>query len=275
VGLSAPFQPDFARMAAAIEDTRATSLILVPEYLAGLAAYLEHTGSRLTHLTLVAVGGARVAPELLERARRVGLPVRQGYGLTECGSVVSLHDGTTAGSGSAGRPLAAHSIRIAPDGEIVVDGALYLGVVGAPLASGTHREGYRTGDIGRIDAEGRLWIDGRKSNLIITSFGRNISPEWIEALLIEQGSIAQAMVHGEGAASLSALIVPRGQCTPADLDAAIASVNATLPDYARIRQWRRAQPFSPANGQLTGNGRLRRAQILTQYPLEETADAVL
>jgi acyl-coenzyme A synthetase/AMP-(fatty) acid ligase len=275
VGLAAPFQPDFPRMATAIDATRATSLILVPEYLAGLVAFLEHGGQRLPALTLVAVGGARVAPALLARACDVGLPVRQGYGLTECGSVVSLHDGTTGGFGSVGRTLGTHGIRIACDGEIVIEGPIYLGTIGAPLSPGAHRDGYATGDIGRLGADGRLWIEGRKSNLIITSYGRNVSPEWLEGLLLEQRGIAQVMVHGEGAARLSALIVPRGQCAPADIDAAVAAVNASLPDYARIGQWRSAMPFTPANGQLTANGRLRRAQILAHYPMEEFADAVL
>ena len=275
VGLAAPFQPDFARMAARVAATGATSLILVPEYLSGLAACLAHTGLRLPSLTLVAVGGARVAPALLERARAVGLPVRQGYGLTECGSVVSLHDGTADGVGSAGRALGAHALRIAEDGEVLVEGPKFLGCIGAPLSPAAQRGAWRTGDIGRIDSDGRLWIEGRKSNLIITSFGRNISPEWIESLLLEQRAIAQALVRGEGAASLSALIVPRGQVAAQDIDAAIAAVNAALPEYARIRHWRRALPFTPANGQLTGNGRLRRPQILAQYPMEESADAVL
>jgi long-subunit acyl-CoA synthetase (AMP-forming) len=275
VGLAAPFQPDFARMSATIESTRATSLILVPEYLAGLVSCLAQTGRRLSALTLVAVGGARVAPALLERAREVGLPVRQGYGLTECGSVVSLHDGTTEGVGSSGKALGAHSLRIAPDGEILVEGPKHLGCIGAPLSPEEQSGAHHTGDIGRIDAEGRLWIEGRKSNLIITSFGRNISPEWIESLLLEQPAIAQAMVMGEGAASLSALVVPRGPVAARDIDAALAAVNAALPEYARIRHWRRAQPFTSANGQLTGNGRLRRAEILTQYAMEESADAVL
>jgi long-subunit acyl-CoA synthetase (AMP-forming) len=275
VGLASPFQPDFPRMAAAIDATGATSLILVPEYLAGLVAFLERSGQRLPALTLVAVGGARVAPALLARARDVGLPARQGYGLTECGSVISLHDGTTLGSGSVGQSLGTHGIRIARDGEILIDGPLYLGTIGAPLSPDSHHDGYATGDIGRVDANGHLWIEGRKSNLIITSFGRNVSPEWIESLLLEQRCIAQVMVHGEGAARLSALVVPRGQCASADIDAATATVNATLPEYARIGQWRRALPFTPANGQLTANGRLRRAQILAHYPMEESADAVL
>lgn len=275
VGLAAAFQPDFARLADAVASTRATSLILVPEYLAGLAAFLAHSGRRLPQLELVAVGGARIAPAALALARDVGLPVRQGYGLTECGSVVTLHDGGAEGAGSVGRPLGPHRIRIARDGEIIIDGPLHLGAIGAPLQAGAHDRGYATGDIGRLDSSGNLWIEGRKSSVIITSFGRNVSPEWIESLLLGHGAIAQALVHGEGAASLSALIVPRGASATADIEAALAAVNASLPEYARIRQWRIARPFTPANGQLTGNGRLRRAQILAQYPMEESADAVL
>jgi long-subunit acyl-CoA synthetase (AMP-forming) len=267
VGLADPFRPDFGAMAAAIERLGATSIILVPEYLAGLVAWLERSGKRLPELTLVAVGGARVTARLLRRALAVGLPVRQGYGLTECGSVVCLHDGTDRSLGSVGATLGAHRLQLAPDGEIVIRGALYLGTVGAPRAS----ELFHTGDIGRFDADGRLWIEGRKSNLIVTSFGRNISPEWIESLLLEQPAIAQAMVHGDGAAQLSALLVPRGDADR--LAAAVAAVNAALPDYARIGAWREVAPFTLANGQLTGNGRLRRAHIHQQ--MQEHADAVL
>ncbi len=267
VGLADPFRPDFAVMAAAIDQLRATSIILVPEYLAGLVAALERSGQRLPELTLVAVGGARVSPRLLRRALAVGLPVRQGYGLTECGSVVCLHDGGEQSLGSVGASLGAHQLQLAPDGEILITGALCLGTVGAPRAAGA----LHTGDIGRIDEHGQLWIEGRKSNLIVTSFGRNISPEWIESLLLEQPAIAQAMVYGDGAAHLSALLVPRGSA--AGLGAAVAAVNAALPDYARIAAWREAAAFTTANGQLTGNGRLRRKQI--QQQIEEQADAVL
>jgi long-subunit acyl-CoA synthetase (AMP-forming) len=272
VGLAAPFRPDFQRMAAAIAMTRATSTILVPEYLAGLVAWLERSHERLPRLTLVAVGGARVSAALLERARRVELPVRQGYGLTECGSVVCLDD-ATGQPGSVGHPLGTHRIRIAADGEILIDGPTHLGMVGAPLSEVARNGGCRTGDLGRFDAQGRLWIEGRKSNRIITSFGRNVSPEWIESLLLEQRAIAQAMVHGDGQARLSALLVPRD--TEAAVAAAVAAVNATLPEYARVARWRHVAPFTLANGQLTGTGRLRRPQILSRYMSEESVDAVL
>ncbi|MDE8653917.1 AMP-binding protein [Novosphingobium album (ex Liu et al. 2023)] len=264
-GLADPFRPDFARMTRGIAAWRITSLILVPEYLAGLVRVMEETGLRLPLLSLVAVGGARVPPPLLARARALGLPVRQGYGLTECGSVVSLEDASGDAPGSAGRPLGHMRARIAPDGEILLEGPLYLGTLDEPRGHGP----LATGDIGRIDESGRLWIEGRKSNLIVTSFGRNVSPEWVEAALLAQDGIAQAMVHGDGLPAPEALIAPAR--TDADLAAAVAAANACLPAYARIARWREVAHFTPANGLLTGNGRLRREAITAAWLDREPA----
>jgi len=185
VGLANPFLPDFARMARFIAEQGITSLILVPEYLAGLVAVMEAQSLRLPALTLVAVGGARVNPALLDRAAALGLPVRQGYGLTECASVVCLDNGDTTGRGSVGRSIGVNRLRITDDGEIVIDGPCRVGILGDETAEGP----FHTGDIGRLDADGRLWIEGRKSNLIITSHGRNISPEWVEGALLAQPGI--------------------------------------------------------------------------------------
>lgn len=259
VGLADPFRPDFAAMLGAIVSSRATSLILVPEYLAGLVTAMERSGERLPLLTLVAVGGARVPLPLLERARAVGLPVRQGYGLTEFASVVSLERSAQDEPGSAGQVLPHVRATIAADGEILLDGPLCLGAIGGEAPTTP----FATGDIGRIDASGRLWIEGRKSNLIITSFGRNISPEWVEAALLAQPEIAQAMVYGDGLPAPEALIVPAS--ADADVAAAVAAANTSLPAYARVARWREAAHFTPFNGQLTGNGRLRRTEIAQAY----------
>ncbi|MCB2051039.1 MAG: AMP-binding protein, partial [Novosphingobium sp.] len=259
IGLANPFQPDFAAMLAAMADQRITSLILVPEYLGGLVQAMEATGQRLPLLTLVAVGGARVPPELMIRARALGLPVRQGYGMTECASVVSLEDAGDDMPGNAGRPLPHMRARIAPDGEILLEGPLCLGTIGGKAPATP----FATGDTGRIDEHGRLWIEGRKSSLIVTSYGRNIAPEWVEAALLAQPEIAQAMVYGDGEPAPMALLVPAQP--DSDLAAAVARANATLPGYAHVRDWREAAHFAPANGRLTGNGRLRRKAIAEAY----------
>ncbi|MGD9812158.1 MAG: AMP-binding protein [Sphingobium sp.] len=258
-GLGNPFLPDFAKMARLIGEQAITSLILVPEYLAGLVMMLEASGLRLPDLTIVAVGGARVPFALLDRARALALPVRQGYGLTECGSVVALEDDDEPECGSVGRALGGNRIEIAADGEIIIHGPACLGTVGEPRAPGP----LATGDIGRIDGTGRLWIDGRKSNLIITSHGRNISPEWVETELLGEAPITQAMVHGEGESALAALIV--SSWPDEEVEQALAAANGRLPAYAHVKSWRRAAPFSPANGHLTANGRLRRDAITAFY----------
>ena len=262
VGLKNPLRPDPKVMLGAIQQERATSLILVPEYLAALVVAMEESGVRLPQLRLVAVGGATIAPALLKRAKAVGLPVRQGYGMTEAGSVIALEDGMGRFQGAVGRSIGAHCITLADDGEIIIDGPLYLGLVGHPRIPGP----FATGDIGRLDAQGRLWIEGRKSNLIVTSLGRNVSPEWIEGLLAAQPEIAQAVVRGDGEVALKALLVPAGPGV--DVGPAIERVNSDLPGYARIADFLLVPPFTPANGLLTGNGRPRRAEIDRAYPKE-------
>ena len=265
VGMADPFRPDPAVMLRAIGEGRITSLILVPEYLAVLVAAMRAGRVALPRLTLVAVGGARITPELLDIAADLGLPVRQGYGLTECASVVTLDDGAPEGRGSVGCSIGASAVRLADGGEIVIDGPLFLGEVGRPRDPGP----FATGDLGRLDAEGRLWIEGRKSALIVTAHGRNVSPEWVEGLLTADLRIAQAMVRGDGRATLDALIVPAAP--KADIAAAVAAVNDALPAYARVARWRVVPPFTPFAGLLTGNGRLRRAAIDAAYPFQEPA----
>ncbi|MES3153289.1 AMP-binding protein [Sphingomonas faeni] len=264
VGMADPFRPDVMAILNTIERQAITSLILVPHYLAGLVAAMRATGIQLPRLTLVAVGGARVDPLLLDAAADMRLPIRQGYGLTECASVVALDDGDPASRGSVGRSIGANTIRLAEDGEILIDGPLFLGTVGNPRAPGP----LATGDLGRIDDAGRLWIEGRKSALIVTSHGRNVSPEWVEGVLTRQPAIFQAMVRGDGRATLNALLVPSSPS--ADVDAAVDAANAALPPYARVARWQVLAPFTPATGLLTGNGRLRRAAIDAAYPYQET-----
>jgi pyrroloquinoline quinone (PQQ) biosynthesis protein C len=260
IGFADPFRPDIAKLLRVIGEQRISSLILVPEYLGGLVTAMEMSGWRFPALSLVAVGGARLSPDLIARAEGVGLPVRQGYGLTECASVVTLEDADEAVRGSVGRSLGRNTLSVADDGEILIHGPVCLGSIGAPATAGP----YRSGDIGRVDSDGRIWIEGRKSNLIITSHGRNISPEWVEGALLAKPAIAQAMVYGDGEAALGALIVPASD--NADIDAAIKSANAELPAYARIADFRIVPPFTPANGMLTGNGRIKR-DIITKAHL--------
>jgi long-subunit acyl-CoA synthetase (AMP-forming) len=192
--------------------------------------------------------------------------VFEGYGLSECASVVALNTEGARRIGSVGKPLAHAQVKFAEDGEILVAGATLLGYTGdAPLQP---NEFWPTGDTGHLDEEGFLHLTGRKKNIFITSFGRNVSPEWVERELTLHPAIAQAAVFGEARPWNVAVIVPRG-ATPEALAAvnqAIDEANRVLPDYARVKHWMPAQtPFLPQNGQLTANGRLKRAAIWQLY----------
>ncbi len=261
LGLMGGAEVDGARFARAVHRHRAESLILVPQLLAALVAALEAGAPAPECLRFVAVGGARVPPGLLARARRLGLPVHEGYGLSECGSVVCLDAEGTAGAG-VGRPLPHARVSLAPDGEILVDGEVMLGYAGQP---GPVPRPWPTGDLGAFDDQGRLHVAGRKKNVFITSMGRNVSPEWIEAELTAEPGVLQAAVFGEGLPGPVALLVAPG-LDAGTAAAAVARVSSRLPDYARPRRWRFAdQPFTADNGCTTANGRLRRETIETRY----------
>ncbi len=266
VGLTGSSSFDPARLQAACEAHQPHSLILLPQMLRAWSAWLAASGRRAPgSLKLVAVGGAAVGATLLAAARDVGIPAHEGYGLSEGGSVQTLNLPGTDRPGSAGRPLPHARIRIAADGEIEIGGALQLGYLGSaePMP-----RWWPTGDLGSIDADGYLHVSGRKKQVLITAYGRNVSPEWVEcalhaATLRGLPVIAQAVVYGDGEPELSAVLWPaHPQLPDAALQAAVDAANATLPDYARVRRWLRSpHPFTAASGLATANGRPQRDAI--------------
>jgi long-subunit acyl-CoA synthetase (AMP-forming) len=258
LGFADPFRPDMARFADRIAAAGVTSLILVPELLRGLAAHVAAIELQLPSLKFVAVGGAKVSPNLLSAAWAAGLPAYEGYGLSECASVVALNTPAANRRGSVGRVLPHLTLDMADGGELEVGPRPFLGYVAGPAEHGP----FRTGDLGGRDGEGFVHISGRKSSLLITGYGRNVAPEWVESELLAQAEIRQALVFGEGAAGLAAVIVPAARTiTAAALADAVERANAALPDYARVRRWRVAAPFDADAGELTGNGRARRGVI--------------
>jgi long-subunit acyl-CoA synthetase (AMP-forming) len=200
----------------------------------------------------------------------LGIPAYQGYGLTECGSVVCLNLPGDDGDG-VGRPLEHAAIRIV-DGEALIHTRAFLGYAGGDAqAPGAE---FSTGDLGQFAHDGHLHLAGRRKNLLITSFGRNISPEWVEAALLAQPAIMQAVVTGEAQAALSAVLAPRPDVSDDDIAAAVAAANQRLPDYAHVTRWQRSPPFSAANGLATGNGRPLRAAIAARFAFEASASRI-
>lgn len=250
---------------ASVTALQPNSVILVPELLKAWHLLLAAMRQRApASLLFAAVGGARVEAASLHAARALGLPAYQGYGLTECGSVVSLNRPGDDGEG-VGRPLDHVRIGI-ENAEIRVSARAFLGYLGTPpLANAGTTHDYATGDLGHFDTHGHLHLSGRKKHLLITSFGRNISPEWVEAALLAQPEILQAVVSGDARPFLVANLVPMPGVEAERLGDAVTRANQSLPDYARIGGWVSSPPFTPMNGQATGNGRPIRAAILNHH----------
>ncbi|MCW3155316.1 AMP-binding protein [Achromobacter spanius] len=263
-GLQGSSRFDPAIFHAALVDAKAQSVIVLPQMLRAYTGWLRATGaSAPSDLRLMAVGGAAVGADLLAAARAHGLPAYEGYGLSEACSVQTLNLPGADCPGSAGRPLPHARLRVTADGEIEVAGTHALGYLGQQAAP---RQWLPTGDLGRLDEAGFLHIDGRKKNLLITGYGRNVSPEWIELRLTNQPAIAQAVVLGEGQPQLGAVIWPLGNASDEAIRASIDSANAALPDYARIGPWMRARAeFGAASGMATANGRPRRAAVADRH----------
>ena len=263
VGLSGSSGLNVQKVLGTLISCGATTTILTPQLLHAAIAAIE-AGHPRPKLRFCAIGGATVSERLLQRAEALGIPVFEGYGLSECASVVALNTERARKIGSVGKPLPHVRLKFSEDGEILVGGATLLGYIGdEPVAPDAY---WPTGDIGYLDQDGYLHLSGRKKNIFITSFGRNVSPEWVERELTLHPAIAQAAVFGEARPWNVAVIVPRGNASASDIDHAIEEANATLPDYAHVKYWLPAQaPFLPQNGQLTANGRLKREAILAQY----------
>ncbi|HEX4465645.1 MAG TPA: AMP-dependent synthetase/ligase [Solirubrobacteraceae bacterium] len=151
-------------------------------------------------LRLAITGAAPVAPEILELFWASGVPVMEGYGMTETASAISIGTLRAHRFGTVGCPLPGVDVRIAGDGEILVRGAnVFAGYhKGADTSFGAVREGWlHTGDLGAFDDDGFLSITGRKKDIIITAGGKNIAPANLENDLKQSRWISHAVMHGD------------------------------------------------------------------------------
>jgi long-chain acyl-CoA synthetase len=186
------------------------------------------------------VGAAPLDPEVEAFWGRLGFLVVQGYGLTETAPIVTLNHPLHAKRGAVGKPIAGVEIRIADDGEILVRGDnVTTGYYNAPEAT---REAFKdgwfhTGDIGELDADGRLLIKGRKKEMIVTPEGLNVFPEDVERALNDQpgvldSAVIGAPVPGSAAERVQAIL----RLAPGtDPDAVMREANARLGDHQKIR----------------------------------------
>lgn len=155
-------------------------------------------------------GAAPISPELIEWFHGIGVPICEGYGMTECGGVSHLNRHEAFGLGSVGQPVPLVEQLLADDGEILVRGPnVFVGYLhnDAATADTIDDQGWlHTGDVGRIDDDGFLWITGRKKEIIITAGGKNLSPEKIENTLKLSPFIKEAVAIGDRRKFISALV---------------------------------------------------------------------
>lgn len=250
----------------ALSTVQPDTLILIPQLLQLLVLAVKQ-GWQAPALKFIAVGGARVSAELIAEARKLGLPVYEGYGLSECASVVSLNTQHADQPGSSGKPLAHLNVSL-EEGEIHVSGNTMLGYVDEPASWYCKR--IATGDLGFLDDQGFLHISGRSKNVLISSYGRNISPEWVESELLASPLLGEAVVLGDARPHCIALLSPvRPDMDDAVLAAAVTAANQRLPDYAQVKQWLRLpRPLSGQSDFITANGKPRRKRIEQAWQAE-------
>jgi long-chain acyl-CoA synthetase len=238
-------------------------------------------------------GAAPIAPEILQWFHAIGVPVREGYGQTECAGVSHGNFPGRNRLGSVGEIVPGCEHRIGEDGEVLVRGpTVFVGYLhnAEATAATIDEDGWlHTGDIGTIDDDGYLWITGRKKELIITSGGKNISPEKVENALKTSPYIHEAVAVGDGRNFISALVqieydVVADWATRQNiqytsfadlsansdvaklLDSEILRCNELLPRVAQVRTFRTLpKELNEDDGELTATQKVKRRNVLAAY----------
>lgn len=282
-----------SRVADELPRVRPHVLMTVPLLLERLArsarddqALCDATGGALR---LCLAGGAPLSPAIKARFRAAGVPLREGYGLSETSPTLTLERGDEASLETVGRPYPSAELAIAPDGEILARGpSVFAGYWDdqAATARAIDLDGwFHTGDLGRFTADGCLVLAGRKKELIALASGKKIAPAEIEARAAEDPWIDRLVLFGEGSAGLVALVSPDlasvardlGHPLPpagpgADPDAArgfagrIEALNQRLSRFERIRAFAvLPEPLSVARGHLTASLKVRRHAVEAEF----------
>jgi len=233
----------------------------------------------LDRARLCVSGAAKMPPATADFFDSLGISVLDAWGLSESTAVGTANTARARRPGTVGRPEDGVEIRVAADGEILMRGPhVFAGYYRDEAATreALDAEGFlHTGDVGEIDAEGFLRITDRKKDLLITSGGKNVSPQNIEILLGRIQGVAQAVVVGEGRKYLGALIVPevpdraRDPGFVAHVEKEIEKVNGQLAHYETIKRFcvLPAQ-FSIDTGELTPTLKLKRKVVSQKFSRE-------
>jgi long-chain acyl-CoA synthetase len=227
-------------------------------------------------LRIVASGAAPLGKELARFYSAIGLPLIEGYGLTE-GGVVCLNPIDRPKSGSIGVALPLTELRLA-DGELLIKSpALFSGYHKDPASTAAVlRDGWLyTGDIAEFDSDGYVYITGRKKELIVSSNGKKIYPARIEGLFKTEPIVNQMVLIGDRLPYVTALFTVnvanaeglRGtEPVLAEVKKAVARVNKQLAPFEQIRKFRVLErEFTIETGELTPTMKVRRNRVLENH----------
>ncbi len=217
---------------------------------------------------VAASGAAPLGKDLAEFYAAIGMPLIEGYGLTE-GGVAALNPLDRPKSGSIGKLLPGVEARLEDDGELMLrSSCLFTGYFNDPAATASVlRDGWlATGDIAEQDHEGYFYITGRKKDLIVSSNGKKIYPARIEALLKREPLISHVLLIGDRLPYVTALISATSADAEQAVAAAVKDTNRELADFERIRKFKILnREFSIEQGELTPTMKLRRARVLENH----------
>ncbi|HEY1569736.1 MAG TPA: long-chain fatty acid--CoA ligase [Pseudonocardiaceae bacterium] len=239
--------------------------------------------------TAAVSGGAPLGERLAHFFRGVGVPVLEGYGLTETSAAACVNTQSAFRVGTVGRPVAGTSVRIAEDGEVLVSGGVvFREYWNNDAATKESLDGgwFHTGDLGSLDSDGFLRITGRKKEIIVTAGGKNVSPAVLEDRLRAHPLISQCMVVGDQKPFIAALITVDEEFFPvwkaqhgkpagasvadlatdpdlvAELQATVDEANAAVSKAESIRKFRvLPADFTEASGEITPSLKLRRSVV--------------
>lgn len=256
--------------------------LVYPRLRAALGGQVSHTVS----------GASALAPEDAHFFRGAGIPVLEGYGLTETTAPCTANTPGMTRVGSVGIPIPGTTIRVAADGEILVKGiGVFRGYHANPQANAdAFVDGFfRTGDLGELDAEGFLTVTGRKKDLLVTAGGKNVAPGPLEEKVRAHPLVGHAVVVGDGKPFVAALVTldPEGlanwrserglppltvaqACTDPDIRAqvqeAVDQANRLVSTAESIRSFALLDAeFTVESGHLTPSLKLKRAAVVSGF----------
>ncbi|WP_285242484.1 AMP-dependent synthetase/ligase [Pseudarthrobacter sp. fls2-241-R2A-127] len=238
-------------------------------------------------------GGGPLGERLGHFFQGIGMQVLEGYGLTETTAPITVNTPSRIKIGSVGKPLPGNSVKIADDGEILAKGVCVMRGYyrREDLTAEAFTDGwFHTGDIGRLDEEGFLWITGRKKEIIVTAGGKNVIPALLEDQIRADALVSQVLVVGDNRPFIGALVTLDQEALPgwlqrhglpaettleqaagnpvvkAAVQDLITAANTSVSQAEAIKSFRIVPAdFTEASGHLTPSMKVKRAQVMKDF----------